>query len=188
MAADLVVDEVPMAPPPSDSPSIYVQLLGGLAAGLDSTFCGGIDCGDYPMDAGWAAAGTIGVVVMDGLSVEADVLAVSRDFTDYGPLSSVSLMGNLKYTAAVTDTVSIYGAAGIGYIRYVDDYEDYGFIYSGLGYQLIAGAAVNVTDNVAVVGELRYQDTFGNALYEDDDTYSLDAPTAAAMIGIKLGM
>ena len=187
-AADLIIDE---APAPMDTSlvnsSIYVQLLGGVTLEGDVDFY--YDDGYYfngteTFDAGFAVAGTIGVVVMDGLSVEADAMYTSRD-NDYDSFTSASLMGNLKYTVPLNDMFSIYGAAGLGVIGYTLETKDT-YNYGGLGYQLIAGVGAKLTDNITAIAEYRYQNTFDVAPWSEDDYYGIQAPTGTVLVGVKL--
>ena len=182
-AADLIVDEAPMAMDTSlVNSSIYVQLLGGvaLAGSVDYNFFDTYST-TQDTDAGFAVAGTIGVVVMDGLSLEADVMysksAFSGDDIDF---TTLSLMANAKYTLELNDMFSIYGAAGIGQIAYTSGSAD----YAGLGYQLIAGVGAKLTDNISAVAEYRYQNTFDFA-DQDDGDYSLQAPSGTLLAGLK---
>jgi len=191
-AADLVIEEPAMMPVETSSIDVYIQLLGGVELGTDYVFSDDGDEFDDPVDLGPAVAATIGVVVMDGLSVELDGLYTHRVWTDDEDayIASLSLMGNLKYTLDVTDSVSIYGAAGIGYIHYSDlccDAEEAGE-FGGFGYQLIAGAGLDVTDSITAIAEVRYQRTFEPAEYLDGDgPFTLDVPTVSVLAGIKLG-
>lgn len=187
-AADLVIvpDDVVVEAAPRLN--VYVQLLGGGAfAGLDTTFVGQPP---YAMEGGVAAAATIGVVVMEGLSVEADLFYSSRayDPDDFDPNSSVStlsLMANLKYTFEVSEGIGLYAAAGVGYIHLTDDEDGDIYELSGAGYQLIVGATAELADNISLVGELRYQDGFADL--EADGLIPMDSPVAAALVGVKFG-
>src|SRR5262245_16313836 len=114
-AADLVISEPDPVMVESYGPSIYVQLLGGVVAGGDLGIPEATPPFDHwDIDPGYALAGTIGVVVMDGLSVEADVLYTKRMYSedpvyivedDYW--TSTSVMGNLKYTLNVTEGIDL---------------------------------------------------------------------------------
>lgn len=166
--------------------SVYVQLLGGAAlSGVLST-----PTNDYDYDLGYAFAGTIGVVVFEGLSVEADLFYTHRadaNFPD-DSWSTTSLMANLKYTLPLNEMFSIYAAAGVGAISGVDyrGLSDTAYNYSGYGYQLMAGVTADVTDNIAVVGEVRYQNEFEPLEWEGGPVDSRAAPTVAVMAGLKL--
>lgn len=187
-AADLIIvpDDVPLAP--SASPSIYVQLLGGASFGLDVDFYeGGITDENYTMDVGPAFAATLGVMVLDNIAIEGDVLWTDRVFTDEPDydLSTLSGMINVKAFLPVSDMFTLYGAVGVGYISYDVSPED-DDVYSGWGYQLIVGASAEVAENISVVGEFRYQDSFDVAPYQSDEFYGIKAPTATALVGLKL--
>ena len=186
-AADLIVmpEEEPVAV--STSPSIYVQLLGGASLGLDVDFFeGGVNDENYTMDTGFAAAATLGVMVMDNVAIEGDLYWTDRVFTtepDYD-LSTLSAMVNVKAFLPLNEMFTVYGAVGVGHITYGVNPDE--GTYSGWGYQLIAGATADLTENIAVVGELRYQSGFGEIAYDDDDFYGIKAPTASALVGLKI--
>lgn len=140
---------------------------------------------------GYAFAATAGVRVVDGLSVEADVLRTSRNSNEPAPLTpysltSTSVMVDAKYTAALNDMFSVYGGVGVGWIR-IDNSLLLPDFYSGLGYQLIGGVAAQVADHVSLVGEARFQSTFAPAVYSADPDYVISAPTATVMVGVKVG-
>lgn len=190
-AADLIVNEeaAPMDTSLVNS-NIYVQLLGGVALGGDIGYYhfDGLYYGSLNFDAGYALAGTVGVVVMDGLSVEGDVLYTKRDYSansEAGAIS-LSLMGNLKYTIQLNDMFSVYGAGGLGIIGYELYDTPPADHYSGLGYQLIAGVGAKLTDNISAIAEYRYQNTFDIAPWDDDSSEAIDAPISTVLVGVKL--
>ena len=118
-AADLIVMSDDAPDMSALNSQIYVQLLGGVALPHDVTFYLGTDVDAVdPTVPGYAVAGTLGVVVYDGLSVEADVLHTFRDEEADGgdTYATTSLMANLKYTAHLNDMFSVYGAVGVGHI------------------------------------------------------------------------
>lgn len=182
-AADLIVDEAPATMDTSFvNSSIYVQLVGGVALAGDNEFD---YLGSYALtddtEAGFAVAGTVGVVVLDGVSLEADVMYTKRAVNQFdGDASSLSLMANAKYTFDINETFSLYGAAGVGHISY--EYGD--AKYNGIGYQLIAGVGAKLTDSISAVAEYRYQNTFEHAEQEDGD-YALNGPTSSVLAGLK---
>lgn len=196
-AADLIVD-APYVPGvvEASNPSIYVQLLGGAALGTGTTYVDGlgIDPEDYELLNGYAFAAAVGVVVIDGLSIEADVFHAYRDYDpDVNALGdgyswySTSLMANVKYSVEVSDMFSVYGAAGLGMIYGTDVYPTDSFDHSGPGYQLIVGASAEVADNIAVVGEIRYQDSFSPLEYDLNPDATEDISTTSALVGLKIG-
>lgn len=192
-AADLIVDA---APAPVDTSfvnsGIYVQLLGGFAQDLDVTyFEDGADDGSVETNFGYAFAGTLGVVVMDGLSLEADVLHSSREyaFDSDDIYSTTSLMGNVKYTIGINDTFSVYGAVGLGYVWGNETWNNgnNSADYGSFGYQLIAGVNARFTDNISGVLEYRFQDTFDKSNYTSGpEDFGLSIPVSAVLAGLKL--
>ena len=159
-------------------------MLGGVALPGEVQYYDDGDPQDaYDTLAGYAVAGTLGVVVMDGLSVEADAFYSRReeDNVDLYIYETASLMANVKGTVALNDTFSVYGAAGVGMIWAVND----AFEYSGLGYQLIAGVSAKFTDNVSGVLEARYQDGFSPLVDSNDDASGFSVPVAAVLAGVK---
>jgi opacity protein-like surface antigen len=180
LAADLIVDQGPATYDPSPVTSgLYLQLLGG--ATLPGTF----DDGFYDIPSSWAIAGVVGVGTgIDGLSVEADGFYSQADYFDGDyTLITGALMAALKYTATLSDTFSVYGAIGLGgvYLRHED--SDGSTVYSegwGAGYLLKAGVTAAVADNVALVGEVRYTDSFAPI----DDA---EKGTAAVLAGLHIG-
>ena len=77
---------------------------------------------------------------------------------------------------------SLYAAAGVGAILANDTYEGNDNNFTGFGYQLIGGVLVKVADQVALVVELRYQNSFSPL----EDDYIQDR-RAAALVGVKIG-
>jgi opacity protein-like surface antigen len=190
-AADLYV------PPPDDDvfvdtadPTIYALLYGGLAFDGPITWDDAAnDPWGYHLLPGYAAGAAIGVSVMEGLSVELDLFHTGGRTYDDDPdyiTSTTSLMINGKYTLHLNEVFDVYGGAGVGgiFLRYDSD----GTIYSGwgAGYQLMVGASANVTENIAIFGELRHQNSF--APIQVEGGYTIQAPVTAALIGIKLSM
>jgi opacity protein-like surface antigen len=177
--------------------SVYFQVLGGVALesdliATDANFDPPDVSDPFPYDHGWAVAGTAGVVVVEGLSVEADVLHTRRVSTDDTSIvTTTSLMANIKGTAHLNEMFSLYAAVGVGlvHINFIDPAgieDDAGA--NGFGYQLIAGAAANVTENVALVGEARFQDTFGHgAELTDQPDVFVRLPTVSLLGGVRVG-
>ena len=188
-AADLLVEEAPVAPDTSFVNSgIYFQLLGGVVQDLPvNYFEDGSDDGDADTDFGYSFAATAGVVVVDGLSLEADVLYSARDYAydDQDTYSTLSLMANAKYTLHLNDTFSVYGAVGLGYVWGNEDWSSGSADYGSFGYQVIAGAGVKLTDNITAVAEYRFQDTFDKNNDLNDDYYGLSIPVSTVLAGLK---
>lgn len=188
-AADLIVEEAPVVADTSFvNSSIYVQLLGGFVQDLPvNYYSGGSDSGEADTDFGYAIAGTVGVVVLDGLSVEADVLYSSRKYAEDSreTYSTLSLMANAKYTVQLNDTFSVYGAVGLGYVWGTDEYPSGSDDYDSFGYQVIAGVGAKLTDNISAVAEYRFQDTFDKSNYQGSGDYGLIIPVSTVLAGLK---
>jgi opacity protein-like surface antigen len=189
-AADLIVEDAPVAADTSFvNSNIYVQLLGGFVQNLPvNYFEDGQDDGDADTDFGFGVAGTVGVVVMDGLSLEADILYTKRDYADADDLtySTLSLMANAKYTIALNDTFSVYGAVGLGHVWGEEAWTGNSNEYASFGYQLIAGVGAKLTDNISAVAEYRFQDTFDKSNYQGSGDYGLSIPASTVLAGLKL--
>lgn len=189
-AADLVIEEMMIEPAQASSVDVYIQLLGGIEIGTDYVFNDGGTDFDNELNAGPALAATLGVVVYDGLSLELDGFYTHRIWTDFDDSfnASASIMGNLKYTVDL-DAVSLYGAVGVGYIHYWDEFNGGGVgEFGGFGYQLIGGVGYDISDDITVIGEVRYQNTFSPAEYiTEDDPFTIDVPTVSLLAGVKFG-
>jgi len=187
-AADLIVEEAPVVADTSFVNSgIYFQLLGGVVQDLPVNYYeNGSDDGDADTEFGYSFAATAGVVVLDGLSVEADVLYSARDYS-YGDetYSTLSLMANAKYTVELNDTFSIYGAVGLGYVWGTDAWSGNSADYGSFGYQVIAGVGAKLTDNISAVAEYRFQDTFDKSNFEGSGDYGLSIPVGTVLAGLK---
>jgi opacity protein-like surface antigen len=189
VAADLII-ETPEAVDTSFVDSgIYLQLLGGVV--LERTVESGVvsddpDPGSTDFDGGYAAAATLGVVVLEGLSLEADALYKVAETKSGRDGSTTSLMANAKYTIPFNDSFSIYAAAGLGMIWYFEDQPSPNLDIegSGLGYQLIAGASAAVTEDISLLGEVRYQNTF--EWIEDVGGDFISSPTVTVLAGLKI--
>lgn len=177
-AADLIIDEATVAPAAvSEAGTIYLKVYGG--ASLENTL--EWEGTDYDLDAGWLIGAAIGTEVFaPGLSVELDATASHAVYTgETNDLNSVALMANLVYTAPIADAVSIYFGAGAGVIGV--QYADYDYGY-GAGGQVFAGLSLDLTDNVALFGEARYQTAFGTI---DADGYDVEFGRASVLAGLK---
>ena len=178
-----------IAMPQIGSGDFYVQVLGGAIAPSNIEFWeSGLHDDFFYGRTGYAIAGTVGVIVLDNLAIEGDVLLTSRQ----GPyeydaaldtVTTASAMVNAKAFLPLADMFTLYGAAGVGVIQTTTGWQ----AYNGLGYQVIGGASAAVSDNVAIVGELRLQDTFGTATGVDYSYETLKGPTMTALVGVKLG-
>ena len=138
-------------------------------------------------DFGYSIAATAGVVVVDGLSIEADLLYSSRDYAhdDVNTYSTLSLMANAKYTVALNDTFSVYGGVGLGYVWGKEDWSSDAADYGSFGFQVIAGVGAKLTDNITAVAEYRFQDTFDKSNYKGSGDYGLSIPVSTVLAGLK---
>jgi len=189
VAADLIVDKaVDYATPAANG--LYIELLAGVA--LPGTYeYTDPDPYSYDIPLGGALAGVIGFDTgIGGLSVEGDVFASQRDY-DSWTLTTATAMAALKYTVDLDDTFAIYGAVGLGGFYLHDEEQDGSDVWVdgvGLGYLLKAGVTAQVADDISLVGELRYANSFAPIEYvvPDSDTNTGQAGVAAALVGIKL--
>ena len=173
-----------------DRPEIYAQFLyGGSLTGLQEAVIQNVAL-SYNLSSAFAAAGSVGVVVTDGISVELDVFHTSQDLTDLDGYwwTTSSLMAKVKYTLDLNEDVAIYGALGAGMIYGADHYPGIDFHYSGAGFQVTLGGSVDVVDNLAFVGEVRYQDGFEPLQWEKNPTDTRHAPVAAVLVGLKASL
>ncbi len=186
-AADLVVNDPVAVADAGVIDALYLQFLGGVALPGAQDWVSDFDSGEWALDAGYAIAVTAGVVVIDGLSVEVDGFFTKRAFTDEdGSSSTSSLMANLKYSVDVNDTFALYGAAGVGFIHEAHETGGSETGFNGAGYQLIAGVTADVTENIAVVAEYRYQNSFGPLVSEVYDDWTHQVPVHALLMGAKI--
>ena len=183
-AADLIADpRIAIAEPAADQGSFYLEIYGGGHFAGESTF----GPSTYDMDAGpsfGAAAGMLSPVA--GLAFELDAMWTSSAYSDFPGYTNqtVSLMVNADYTIALNDAFDVYGAVGLGGVQITwTPPGGTGSSGWGAGYQLAAGARAHVTDNVALFGELKYQDTFG--LVGIDNGGDLQRPMLSALSGLR---
>lgn len=194
LAADLIVDQAPSAYDPSPVTSgFYLQLLGGTT--LDGTleyyspFY--LEDRELEVPGSLAVAGVIGFGTgIDGLSIEGDFFLSQADYSgdDSYVLTTSAAMAALKYTVELNDTFSVYGAVGVGGVHYYDEDKVNDVIYMdawGTGYLLKAGVTAQIAENVALVGEVRYTDTFSRVEYENGYDYQLGTTTVLA--GLHFG-
>lgn len=118
----------------------------------------------------------------------------SRDYEyDIGDIDTrvtTSVMLAAKYAMPVSDMLEIYAGGGLGGLYYADIDNPGEEPWSegwGIGYELKAGAAAKITENIRLVGEFRYIDSFGPIQSVDPDD-SDQMPTSAILVGINVGM
>lgn len=170
----------------------YAEVYGGatFATEVDRYLAGG-GLVTFDLDGGGLLGASVGVETgVEGLAFELDVLRSSAMFaTNDQRLSAIAVMGNAQYTATVADQFGIYGGAGLGAI-----FMHYEHVASGIhadgtgfGYQAFAGLIYDVTDNVSIFGEYRYQATFENiALTIPPVNLNLNYHRHAVMAGIRV--
>lgn len=185
MAADLIVDEPTVEAAAASDAGWYMQLLGG--ATLSTNF--DYNDANYDIPSSWALAGVVGAELgIDGLSAELDVFATqSGAYTSDYKLTTGTVMAALKYTVALNDTFSVYGAVGVGGVYMLDDSADYGKDIDGwgAGYLLKAGVTAAVAENISLVGEVRYADTFAPIESMGNEGQH---GAAAVLVGLQIGL
>lgn len=192
-AADLVIEEPAITAPAADT-GIYLQLLaGGSLPGTIYYFDpdDGSDDGDDELPAGGAVAAVIGIGTgLEGLSVEGDFFLTQRDYVDGNyTLTTGTAMAALKYTVSINDSFALYGAIGLGGVYQHDEASGGGTVYVdgwGLGYLLKAGVTAKVAEQISLVGEVRYANSFdpigAESTYDDEQ-----AGAAAVLVGVQIG-
>ncbi len=165
--------------------AFYAEVYGGAQFGSQSSYSDGIDNLDFDMDPGTSFGAAFGMTTpVPGLAVEFDIMrteSVYTDFTD-ATISTLSFMGNLEYAIPITDGVDLYGAVGLGVQQLHYDYLITAVGW-GAAYQAAAGGRVDVTENVAVFGEYKFQNTFELV---DTGTYSYGMPTHSLLAGLRV--
>lgn len=159
----------------------YAEVYGGAALGTDSTYSGT----SYDMDATWAAGAAFGVDMGNGFSLGVDVMKTGdANYTGYdASLSTFSVMAEGEYALALNDTFAVYGSLGLGAINVAYAGSDTDDAW-GAGYSAAVGVRANVTENMALFGELKHQDTFSAVeLFGNDE---VSAPTNTALVGVRL--
>ncbi|WP_421761849.1 outer membrane protein [Devosia sp.] len=182
-AADLIVDEPAAMTTPAADTTLYFELLGGASLEGKLNYEGD---GSDDLQAGGAVAGVIGFGTgIEGLSVEADAFYTQRDYSDSSDdytLKTGSLMADLKYTVNLNDSFAVYGAVGLGGV-YLHDESSSGTVYVdswGAGYLLKAGVTAKVADQISLVGEVRYTNSFD---YIDEE----QSGTTSVLAGVHFG-
>jgi opacity protein-like surface antigen len=172
---------LPSAALAEDWGKFYAEVYGGAALGTDTTYNGG----DYAMDPTWAAGAAFGVDIGNGFSLGIDVMKTgdAQYQTDPATLSTFSVMAEGEYALALNDTFSVYGSLGLGAINVAIDTSGSDDAW-GAGYSAAVGVRANVTENMALFGELKHQDTFSTVeLFGNDE---VSAPTNTALVGLRL--
>lgn len=146
----------------------------------------------FDLDAGSAFGASLGLETgVEGLAVELDVLRSSALYSGTSnALNTITLMGNVQYTAKLTDGFGVYGGAGLGAVFLNYDNVDNAFDSNGtaLGYQAFAGMIFDVTDNISLFGEYRFQAAFDDITVTNNvpATYTIEYNRHAVMAGLRV--
>ena len=158
----------------------YAEVYGGAKLGTDTTY----DGLDYSMDPTWAAGAAFGVEVGNGFSLGVDLMKTgdAQYQTDPATLTTFSVMAEGEYALALNDTFAVYGSLGLGAINVAIDGGGHDDAW-GAGYSAAIGVRADITENMALFGELKHQDTFDAV-----ELYGVDvsAPTNTALVGVRL--
>jgi opacity protein-like surface antigen len=194
-AADLIVDQPAAYDPSPVTSGLYIQLLGGST--LDGTleYYSAYYTRDMELDvpAGWTGAAVVGFNTgIDGVSIEGDIAYSQRDYADNVEayrLTTGTLMAVLKYTAKLDDTFSLYVGAGLGGISYKDESTERDYVWMdawGAGYLLKAGLTAQVAENIALVGEVRYSNSFSSVVDTATNYEYHSLGTTAVLAGLQI--
>ncbi len=188
-AADLIVDEGVVDVGPVATGGFYAKLFAG------GTLSGNLFYRDtdYDTDAGWIAGAALGFEPgIEGLSFELDATTGSTVYTGFdATLAGTTLMGNVVYTVGA-DAFEIYGGAGVGgvFVSYdTDEGDGTEFDGDGLGgaFQVFAGAGFNITENINLFAEARYQGGFSDVVITNNNDEDVDVEwnRTAILVGLK---
>ena len=174
---------LPSAALAEDWGKFYAEVYGGAAIGTDSTF----GTTGYGMDSTWVAGAAFGVETpVPGFSIGLDVMKTGEaEFSDYPgeSLSNFSVMAEGEYALALNDSFAVYGSLGLGAINIA--FDDGSTVQDGwgAGYSAAVGVRANLTESLALFGELKHQDTFSPVDIGGSD---VSAPTNTALVGVRL--
>jgi opacity protein-like surface antigen len=159
----------------------YAEVYGGAALGTDTVYNGD----DYAMGATWAAGAAFGVDMGNGFSLGIDAMKTgdAEYIDENATLTTFSVMAEGEYALALNDTFAVYGSLGLGAINVAVSSETTDDAW-GAGYSVGVGVRADVTENMALFGELKHQDTFDTV--ELFDSADVSAPTNTALVGVRL--
>lgn len=178
---------------------VYAEVYGGVRLGGTSTFFAQGDSETYVVDGSGAFGAALGIgAPLAGLSFELDVMRTGEALFDESgccALSSFSVMVNAEYAVPIDDTFELYGALGLGAVN-IAVLQDPSAVSLGrleqtadgwgAGYQAAVGARINVTDSIAVFGEVKHQNTFAPVSFDlDGYSYDVAAPTNSLLVGAR---
>lgn len=171
----------------------YAKVYGGLT--LEDTLAIDPGTGDIDFDIlqGTLAGASVGIDTgLAGLSVELDLTWSSAEYAGGAgyTLDAITLMGNAVFEVPVTDVFGVYAGAGLGVVDATYDFITGQANGQGAAGQVFAGASLNMTENLSVFGEARYQAAFESVPwtspgYPDGD---LEFARKAVLLGLKLSM
>jgi opacity protein-like surface antigen len=171
---------IPGAALAEDWGKFYAEVYGGASLGTDTQYNGV----DYAMDPTWAAGAAFGVDMGNGFSLGVDIMKTgdAEYQSESATLTTFSVMAEGEYALALNDTFAVYGSLGLGAINVAvssGTTED----AWGAGYSAAVGVRADITDNMALFGEFRHQNTFDTVdLFGDE----VGAPTNTALVGVRL--
>ncbi len=163
-----------------DWAKFYAEVYGGAALGTDTQYNGT----DYAMDPTWAAGAAFGVDFGNGFSLGVDAMKTgdAEYIGEDASLSTFSVMAEGEYALALTDTFAVYGSLGLGAINVAVTSGTTEDAWSP-GYSAAVGVRADITEDLALFGELKHQDTFDTVELFGDD---VGAPTNTALVGVRL--
>lgn len=164
-----------------DWAKFYAEVYGGAALGTDTQYYGD----DYVMDPTWAAGAAFGVDFGNGFSLGVDLMKTGdAEYVGEGTsLATFSVMAEGEYAIALNDTFAVYGSLGLGGINVAVDNGMESRDAWGVGYSAAVGVRADITENMALFGELKHQNTFDTVELFGDE---VGAPTNTALVGVRL--
>lgn len=156
-----------------------------------------VPANDIGLDTGYSLNAAFGTYLTPALRAEAEIAYRETDLDSIsilggstnlpGKVTGLSLMGNLYYDHAITDRLGLYVGGGLGVTRVESDGVD-GFLGTFrdgddwvLSWQVMAGVAFHLTDQIALTGGYRL---FGTEDYDFSGT-KYDAPL---IHGVEVGL
>ena len=124
----------------------------------------------YDLAQGPAFGATFGVnTTIPGLSFDIDAMQANSYYSCCGTddvLNSTTLMADINYTAPIADGFSVFAGAGVGALWLNYDNYEHG---TAAAYQLKAGAKFDLTDQLGLFAEYKYQSAFGDVQGDKGD-------------------
>lgn len=119
--------------------------------------------GTYDMDTGWNAGGALGRSLWENWDGEIEVSYNRMDYSCCSPNNTHEwrFMANVLYNFDLDGSFTPYLGGGLGFSSVTYEPSDTNSV--DVGYQLIAGLRVDVSEGWALFGEYRWQDRFADA-------------------------